>query len=588
MLPLSISVIACVATGAGVAAWFRRQERKAAHEASRERSEHEQQVRRIAALSELIVGAPSPADLHRELVAALVDLCPGHDIALYVVRRRRLQLANAAGTVRWPDRLDRSAIAGDAPAGAGVSSIIALESDAHDFGLAPGRSEIVPIWLSGRLIGAVVTVAESRESPRPPVDLLRTIASLLAASQDREEKDAELRQSQKMDAVGQLAGGVAHDFNNLLTSIIGATTIARDQLNDPASVTPLLDDIDRASQHAAVLTRQMLTFSRKSRERPNDVCVHEIIEELDAMIRRLLPETITFETHLSQHRGVVHADRHAIEQVIWNLVLNARDAIEGQGKIRLSCAVEEGVEPHGGLIFSVEDDGVGMEPETVENIFQPFFTTKSAGRGTGLGLATVRRIIDDVGGTIDVQTREGEGSTFTVRMALSRPIDERPDIARTDVPRRIHARARKGERILLVEDHELVRTSMRELLTSAGYRVVAVPDGRAALEVLSRDGDLAAVVSDVVMPRVTGDELVRIMRGRGDLTPVVLLTGYAHDRLDVAESADLAGVPVLDKPVRPATLLQEIRRLLDRRHEQNLETPATTSRREAVNALRLI
>jgi len=533
----------------------------------------------LAELSELVVRAPTPAALHRGVVERVGAIMPGHQVALYHARRRRYALAACSGASAWPDRLPADLLRelqrelprdGELTADSLTqSSVLHLDSLGGD-GLPQGRAQLIPIRLGEDLSGALVIVSDPDEAHDTPSGLLRTIASLVAAGNDRHAKENELRQAQKMEAVGQLAGGVAHDFNNLLTSVIGSASLARENIADTDKVVRMLSDIERAGEHAAMLTRQMLQFSRRQAIRPHDLCVHDVVDGLDGMLRRLLPETIKLQTKLAAQRGFVHADRHAIEQLVWNLVLNARDAVGDAGRIELGVAVEPAGGEHGSALLTVQDDGCGMDQDTIDHVYEPFFTTKAVGQGTGLGLATVRRVVENLGGEIAIDSRLGKGTRFTIKIPLSKPIEqiaENSVIAERSPPMRREAfpRAREDEMVLLVEDHELVRKSLRALLENAGYRVTCVPDGQAALEELSRRDGISAVVSDVVMPRVTGDELLKVMRRRDDQTPVILLTGYADDRLRSADPDLLKGVPLLDKPVSSAELLRHLRQLIDRR-----------------------
>ena len=404
---------------------------------------------------------------------------------------------------------------------------------------------------------------------------------------ERAALEAQLRQAQRMEALGHLAGGVAHDFNNLLLVIQASARFVGEALEPGSAAADDLAELRRATERATELTRQLLAFSRQQMLRPRDVRLSEVVGGLRAMLRRLLDAGVALEI---SHQpapdraagdaagsgggggggadDLVHADPGQLEQVVVNLVVNARDALAEYGSIRVRTGVErvDAVDPaRPGLVpgryatLRVGDDGRGMDAATLARVFEPFFTTKPAGTGSGLGLATVYGIVKQSGGFVYGTSEPGRGTTFTVYLPLAgRATPERGASA--------GARARGSETVLLVDDEREVRRAVRKMLERAGYAVVEAADGRAALAALERPegAAIAVVISDVVMPEMSGRELVAALRAHRPALPALLLSGYGEQSAPGHGAGGTAGVELLPKPFGAEELLDRVRALLDR------------------------
>ncbi len=386
-----------------------------------------------------------------------------------------------------------------------------------------------------------------------------------AARADMEEQ---LRAAQKIEALGSLAGGVAHDFNNLLAVILSYTDFALQSLMPGDPLRADLCEVQLAGERAASLTRQLLAFSRKQVLEPRSLDLNRILAGLEKMLRRILGEDIEVAQKLAPELGSVLADPGQIEQVIMNLVVNARDAMPGGGKLTLETAEVEidadhaarrvALAPGRYVSLAVTDTGCGMDAATTRRIFEPFFTTKEKGRGTGLGLSTVHGIVTQSGGTIWVYSEPGSGTTFRVYL----PIHEGGDCAPSATPT-ADGRARGDETILVVEDDEAIRCLARRILTTAGYRVVDAPEGAEALALCQEHpGPIDLLLTDVVMPKMSGKVVAdEVLRLRPQLK-VLFMSGYTdnaiahHGRLD-------PGTHFIAKPFSGMELARKVRSVLD-------------------------
>jgi nitrogen-specific signal transduction histidine kinase/ActR/RegA family two-component response regulator len=384
------------------------------------------------------------------------------------------------------------------------------------------------------------------------------------------ESEEMLRHSQKMEAVGRLAGGVAHDFNNLLTAIIGYADLLRLRLAAEPSLRQSADLIHQAGEQAAGLTRQLLAFSRKQLLQPKVIDLNKIVTNLHKLLQRIIGEHIEIQTAPEASPACVKADPGQIEQVIVNLGVNARDAMPRGGRliirtvnIELSPGETTDEMAIGAYIaLEVTDTGEGMDEDTKKRIFEPFFTTKGPGKGTGLGLATVYGIVRQSRGGIVVESEKGKGSTF--RILLPR-VEAEPDTADT-----VFAAVSKsggGETILVVEDEELVRDLVCEILRSHGYRVIATDNGTEA-EILAgvERGKIDLLISDVVMPEMNGAEVARRVSAVATKARVLFVSGYSEN--DMADQGlETLAFEVLQKPFTPAILAAKVREVLqgDRR-----------------------
>lgn len=380
--------------------------------------------------------------------------------------------------------------------------------------------------------------------------------------------ERELRHAQKMEAIGTLAGGVAHDFNNILSVIFSYADTLKADLAEHPNVHADIDEITRAATRGATLSRQLLAFGRRQELAPVQTDLGTILKGVHKMLRRLLREDVELEIEAEAEADPdpIYVDVGQIEQVLMNLIVNARDAIRGGGKITITTGRREldreaadryQVDAGTYSSLTVADTGHGMDPETLARIFEPFYTTKDEGEGTGLGLSTVFGIVKQSGGAIAVESVPGDGTQFTVLLPV---VDAAPrTVPRTDsnVPRAMahdqHAT------LLVVEDDQTVRYAMRRILTQAGYTVMTASDGEEGLEVAREyDGPIHLVVTDIVMPGLSGPELARQIRALRPQTGVVFMTGYgdgARER-NVAEQMQ---VPVLGKPFSGPELLELVR-----------------------------
>ncbi len=381
---------------------------------------------------------------------------------------------------------------------------------------------------------------------------------------ERLSLEAQLRQAQKLESIGQLAGGVAHDFNNLLTVIGGNLDLARLSIESNDSPDSYLDQIARAATRATSLTRQLLSFARRQNVKPANMNVHDVLRDVAKMLRRLIGEDVSLEMIFEARKPLIFADPGQFEQVVVNLAINARDAMPGGGRlvIRVSDFHLKGGElrelagqPVGDYVLvAVSDTGEGMSPEVKTRIFEPFFTTKEVGKGTGLGLSTVYGIVKQCGGSISVYSEPGQGTSFKILFPALETLAEE------DAQPAPSGRVLTGtETILVAEDDEAVRKFVSSILQLHGYHVLQTSDPNEALEVARKaEGSIHLLLTDVVMPYMSGVEL----RGRfGELhpgVPVLLMSGYSA-RLRTQP----LNAPSIEKPFTAAALLTHIRGLLD-------------------------
>ncbi len=379
---------------------------------------------------------------------------------------------------------------------------------------------------------------------------------------DRRRTEEQLRHAQKMEAIGQFAGGVSHDFNNMLAVILAHTELATMEPDLPAHLQESLREITDVSRRGAQLTKQLLQFSRKDVLRPRAVDLSEVVRTFAAMLRRLLREDVRLNVELPDVPVPVMADPSLVDQVLMNLSVNARDAMPNGGTLTLrvnACEVEFGgeVAPGSYVQLTVRDTGVGMSTAILNRLFEPFFTTKPPGRGTGLGLATVFGIVKQHGGTVSAESREGEGSAFHVLL---------PATTETTAPSRetehhVPGRRGGGELILVVEDDAGVRAATELTLQRHGYRVLTARDGEMGLRLWqTRRGEVSLVVTDLVMPgRLSGRQLVEKILAEEPGAKFVVTSGYSHDGF----GHELGEDHFIAKPVPMNRLLDVVRRVLD-------------------------
>jgi two-component system cell cycle sensor histidine kinase/response regulator CckA len=435
------------------------------------------------------------------------------------------------------------------------------------------RLELSALRKDGSEIPVELAVVRIPASEPPMfVGFLRDLTERERLTRDRMQaqmalRDAEeqLRQSQKMEAVGNLAGGIAHDFNNLLSVILGFTSLARDEIGDNESLAEKLDQIALAGRRAAELTRQLLAFGRRQVLQPEILDLNNAIRSTHIMFTRILGEDIELTFCPGEALGKVFVDPGQFEQILMNLAVNARDAMPTGGKLTIETANVEldsnyaaehvGVEPGPHVILSVSDTGIGMDPATQARIFEPFFTTKDVGKGSGLGLSMVFGIVKQSAGSIWVYSEPGRGTSFKIYF---------PRVEGTDAERAKAGVAGEGgsETILLVEDHDQLRRMARAILETGGYEVLVAPDAEEALAILAQQGDrVGLILTDVVMPRMSGPQLVERIRILKPTLKVLFMSGYSDDA--VVRHGMLEGAAAfLQKPVTPDMLLAKVREVL--------------------------
>jgi PAS domain S-box-containing protein len=398
---------------------------------------------------------------------------------------------------------------------------------------------------------------------------LRDITELKLAEETLRQTEHQLRQSQKMEAVGRLAGGVAHDFNNLLTVIKGYSELSLLGLKDGDPFKENIEEIYKASERAANLTRQLLAFSRKQILDFKVLNLNTLIRDLDKMLHRILGEDIELVYKLAENPSKVKTDPGQIEQVILNLAVNARDAMPSGGNLTIQTGDEEidkacasthtGLEPGRYTFLSITDTGVGMTPEVKERLFEPFFTTKEKGKGTGLGLSTVYGIIKQSSGHIEVESAHGLGTTF--KIYLPRVEEEEDPLS----PEKTLFPTKGTETILLVEDDPLVRELSARILRDQGYQLFVAADGEEAIHLVrcKLDGKIHLLFTDVVMPKMSGKELAEWLKGSRPEVKVLFASGYTDDAIVNHGILDKT-VNFIQKPFTPEALARKVREVLDR------------------------
>ncbi|MDQ6794374.1 MAG: PAS domain-containing protein [Chloroflexota bacterium] len=378
---------------------------------------------------------------------------------------------------------------------------------------------------------------------------------------DTRRLENEFLQAQKMEAVGQLAGGVAHDFNNALTAILGYSQILRASMAEGPEA-EWVDQIDGAARHAAGLTRQLLAFSRRQILQPKVLDIARLVEEVAPMIRRLIGEDVNLVVSAEPDTGRVRADPGQLQQVLVNLAVNARDAMPQGGRLRISLsnADPDAQGPDGALgpwiCLTVDDTGEGMDDSTKARVFEPFFTTKDVGKGTGLGLAMVHGFVTQSGGHISFDSERGRGTRFRILLPRIEAQAEPARVAATEPPR-----VAAVGLILLVEDDPMVRELTRLILETNGYGVVEATNGDEAIAALDRLAGIDLIISDVVMPGAGGGELAEAMKSRGYDIPIVFISGYPRDAVVAKGITDLE-FTYLAKPFSPSQLLSTVREKL--------------------------
>jgi signal transduction histidine kinase len=402
-----------------------------------------------------------------------------------------------------------------------------------------------------------------QQNPITPEEMLTRVGRLIGEHKRLEEQ---LRHAQKMEAVGRLAGGIAHDFNNLLTVILGYTTAVDQQLEATHRLRPMVAQIQKAGEQAALLTGQLLAFSRKQVRQPRVLDLSELVQEMMEMLRRIIGEDIRLTVILDASPCHVEADAGQLTQVLLNLAANARDALPTGGKLTIETRAvrreredlsSQGIRPAGRYIMLlVTDNGTGMDAEIQKHIFEPFFTSKDPGKGTGLGLSIVYGIVEQHGGWIDVNSEPSHGTSFKVYLP-----EATTGVASTSEARLVSHPKRTGT-ILLVEDQAIVRLLEEDTLLAAGHRVLCAGGGPAALKLAQGyDDKIDLLVTDVVMPEMSGPDVAgRLMQARPGL--IVLYTSGYTDHALLHGGVFEAGTAFLQKPFLPQALIDKVEELL--------------------------
>jgi len=414
-----------------------------------------------------------------------------------------------------------------------------------------------------------VAAEDENGTPRLVVAVVRDVTEREAARHERARLEEQYLQAQKMESVGRLAGGVAHDFNNMLTAILGYSDLALQRVSQSDPIRQDLEAIRKSASRSAELTRQLLAFARKQTISPRVLDLNETVEGMLNMLRRLIGEDITLEWLPAASVWPVRVDPGQFDQVVANLCVNARDAMSDGGTLSIStanarhdtrfCVSHPGYIAGDFVMVEIRDDGCGMDGETLERIYEPFYTTKEVGAGTGLGLSTVYGIVTQSDGFIDVESTPGDGTTFRIFFPRHLSSEVAPD-RKTSEP----ALERGSETILLVEDEPLALDATSKMLRHLGYAVLEAGSAEDAIRIADTDCEsVDLVLSDVVMPRMTGKDLVEYIVSRHPNVRPVFMSGYPADVIAHQGVLD-EGVEFISKPISLPELARLLRRVLDR------------------------
>jgi PAS domain S-box-containing protein len=502
---------------------------------------------------------------------AAVTLFCALALAFALLERDRAEAARSAATERWRRTFHDSpvgmavttlegrivetnralcqllAMPDHALVGTELRSLLPEDSGEHEL-VRPGAFDALP--QEARLVNARGNVVwvEITESPLRRGDVASSLQIVVLRDvTERTNLRQQLLQAQKMESVARLAGGIAHDFNNVLSVMRGQVELLQDDLEVLESARARIDSVQRATDRAAALTDDLMAFSRQ-RDEPEPFDVHARLHDVQELFHQVLGSAVTLELDLAANPATIVADPNRIEQAVLNLVVNARDAMPGGGQVVIATRTDPTTRE---FVLSVTDTGAGMDAATRARIFEPFFTTKPPGFGTGLGLSTTDDIVRAAGGTIDVDSQRGRGTTFTVRFPA---LDEHSgahevlDLADEETPT-----------VLVVDDETEVRSLIAEILRGSGYRVVVAPDGDAAIAILERaTRPFDLLVTDVVMPVMSGTDLAARVTSYSPTTRVLFVSGFVP-----AGSPSLRGAPLVAKPLHRAELLDAVHLALD-------------------------
>ena len=429
------------------------------------------------------------------------------------------------------------------------------------------RRESRYVRKDGAVVIVQLAVALARDADGKP-DYVIAMAEDVSEQKQLEER---LRQSQKLEAIGRLAGGVAHDFNNMLTAIGGYTALALDHAERGSALHEDLEEVRKATDRAALLTRQLLAFSRKQVLVPELINLNGVVLELESMLRPLIGEDVVLATELDPALGPIEADPGQLQQVVMNLVVNARDAMPSGGGVTIVTANadvgenDDAIEPGRYVTLTVRDTGEGIDEQTLLQIFEPFFTTKDAGKGTGLGLATVYGIVKQSGGYVAVDSEVGFGSAFTIYLRRAdgtvQPAAPEQSLAPVVEALPAPAPARTAARVLVVEDEEVIRGLVDQVLSGEGYDVILAADGDEALE-LAATTHVDVLLTDLTMPGMGGHELAERLRQRAPGLKVMFMSGFAESG-DFSTAALPPATAFLEKPFTFSMLSERMRELIE-------------------------
>jgi signal transduction histidine kinase len=509
---------------------------RAGRERNRLRAE---QGHALGRLGSFAVTAPTLDALAEEAARTVASILGSRAVLVFERRDDRWHLLASCG-------VDLEGFDGGLPVDANLERRAIFPADvAQQFSL---ETRVAAAPLPGRELPRGLLVASLESSEEEGVlDFVETVAALVASAMGRAESELQLRQAQKMEVVGRLAGGVAHDFNNLLTGIIGCGALLQEDLAKDGDSHALARDIVAAGERAALMTRQLLGFSRKQVQVRSCFDLNAVVRDFVPVLQRLVRSDVRVAVECERRELPIFTDRTSVEQVLLNLVVNARDSMPSGGQLLIRTRHEAEAQGASAVLI-VEDSGSGMDDDTRRRIFEPFFTTKPD--GTGLGLSTVKGIVEDSGGSVEVRSQLGVGTAFELRLPLETGVEKRSS------PGRPAPRAAGNERVLLVDDDDLVRATTRRALERAGYLVVDAATGALALERLAQYPDVAAIITDVVMPGLGGAALAEALPP--DAPGVIFMSGYV-------EGFDSRRGPLLAKPFETAELLRLVRETIDRR-----------------------
>ncbi len=457
-------------------------------------------------------------------------------------------LGRLARTFRHPDDV----AAGDTA----FAELLRGERDSY-------RREAVFVTKDGSTVVAHLATALVRDADGKPGYLIGMAEDVT----EQRQLEEQLRQSQKLEAIGRLAGGVAHDFNNMLTAIGGYTALALEHAAGGTALHGDLEEIRKATDRAALLTRQLLAFSRKQVLLPELLNLNGVVLELETMLRPLIGEDIVLTTQLDPALGPIEADPGQLHQVVMNLVVNARDAMPNGGRVSIVTANsdvgenDDAIEPGRYVTLTVRDTGDGIDEVTLRQIFEPFFTTKDAGKGTGLGLATVYGIVKQSGGYVAVESELGVGSAFTIYLRRADGVVQQPVAEPVPVPVPVLVAPAAGTtRVLVVEDEDVIRGLVDQVLRGEGYEVLLAADGDEAIELAGRNR-IDVLLTDLTMPGIGGHELADRLRAGAPELKVMFMSGFAEGG-DFSASSLPPATAFLEKPFTFTMLSERMRELI--------------------------